>query len=897
MIGRSIAHYSIIEKLGEGGMGAVYKARDERLDRFVALKILPADKMSDPERRRRFTQEAKAASGLNHPNIVTIYDINQVDDVHFIAMEYVAGRTLDELIGRKGLPLKDALNFAIQITDGLGKAHAAGIVHRDLKPSNIMVTPDGLVKILDFGLAKLVENVAPSGDLGATMTIARSPVTEEGVILGTVAYMSPEQAAGKPVDARSDIFSFGSVLYEMLTGRRAFDGETKATTMAAVIALDPAAPGGSAGLLPTGVEQVVMRCLRKDTQRRWQNMADLKVALQDLKEESESGKLSAMTAAPAQARRKPWLLIALAALGVLAAGGVIARLMLKPAPGPVMVQPERITFEPGGAFNPAISPDGKLIAYSSERNGNMDIYVRQLSGQQTVRLTEHPAPDWFPCFSPDGSKIAFWSERDDGGLYITEALGGAERRIAEGGRLPAFSPDGSTIVYLVASAITRTAKLFLVPAAGGVPRPFQPEFVIIPKGPSHSSPLWSADGKTIFFDGVRPGDPDGPGWWLAPVAGGPAVRITPPVRIYPRSTRVVMAWWNGHIYYSEGTTVSGMSLYGVPLAGGSRPAAGPPQLIASFPAMLWGVSISLDGRMVFSTLSSTPNIWSVPLRLSDGMASGPPEPVTSDSTGKWDVAVSADGSTLAWTAYSSQQTEIRVRKTATGQEESIVCSGNAINIFPRLSPDGSRLAYSDVVDGKQINYLARSGSAPQPIGEDGIVLGFFSKTAELLTMGGNGNQLFRLDAAGGRRGPFLDTTSQGELYDAALAPSDTWVAFTLALPDGTAGLYLATVGDQPTAAATWTKLAEDRNFIGSPTWSSDGKILYYGSKRDGFICVWTQRITDDGKPSGEPFAAFHNHASPDLKHSGQSHMTAALGRLYMVLGEVKGDLWSLKLPR
>jgi Tol biopolymer transport system component/tRNA A-37 threonylcarbamoyl transferase component Bud32 len=896
MIDRTIAHYSIIEKLGEGGMGAVYKARDERLDRFVALKVLPADKMSDPERRRRFTQEAKSASALNHPNIVTIYDIGQVDDVHFIAMEYVAGQTLERLIGPKGLPLKEALNFAIQIADGLGKAHAAGIVHRDLKPSNVMVTPDGLVKILDFGLAKLVEKVERPGDFAATMTMARAPVTEEGMILGTVAYMSPEQAAGKPVDARSDIFSFGSVLYEMLSGRRAFDGETKATTMAAVIALDPAAPGGSAGLLPSGVEQVVMRCLRKDTQRRWQNMADLKVALQDLKEESESGKLSAMTAAPAPARRKPWLVPGLAALVVLAAAGVVAWLMLKPASGPAMVQPERITFESGGAFNPAISPDGKLIAYSSERNGNMDIYVRQLGGQQTIRRTEHPAPDWFPCFSPDGSKIAFFSDRDGGGLYITEALAGAERRIAEGGRLPSFSPDGSMILYLFVSA-TRFAKLFVVPAAGGIPRPFQPEFVVLPKGPSHSSPLWSADGKTIFFDGMRPGDPDGPGWWLAPVAGGPAVRINPPQSTLPRTTRVVMAWWNGHIYYSEGTSVGGMSLYRVPLSEGSRSGAGPPQLIASFPAMLWGVSISFDGRMVFSTLSSTPNIWSIPLRLNDGMASGPPEPVTSDSWGKWDVAVSSDGATLAWTVYSSQQTEIRVRKTATGREESIVCSNNTMNVFPRLSPDGSRLAYGDFVGGKWTSYVAENGAAPQPFSESTLIVGFFHKTRDVLV--DMGMQLVRLDPAGSRRGTILDTTGGGDgPWEVALAPSDRWVAFTtLARPDGTAGLYLAKVGDQPANAATWTKLAEDRNYLGSPTWSSDCKILYYGSKRDGFICVWAQRITEEGKPLGEPFAAFHNHASPDLKHFGQSHMMAAPGRLYMVLGEVKGDLWSLKLPR
>jgi serine/threonine protein kinase len=310
--GGKVAHYAIVEKLGEGGMGAVYKARDERLGRFVALKVLPAEVMSDLDRRRRFEQEAKSASALNHPNIVTIYDIGLADDVHFIAMEYVAGRTLDSLIGPKGLPLNDALPLAIQIADGLGKAHAAGIIHRDLKPSNIMITADGLVKILDFGLAKLAEKIESVQDLAVTRTMTRTPVTEEGVILGTVAYMSPEQAAGKPLDARSDIFSFGSVLYEMLTGRRAFDGETKATTMAAVIALDPASPSGISRSLPAGVEQLVLRCLRKDPQRRWQTMADLRIALEEVKEESDSGKLAVPKREQARARRRVWPVAAVA---------------------------------------------------------------------------------------------------------------------------------------------------------------------------------------------------------------------------------------------------------------------------------------------------------------------------------------------------------------------------------------------------------------------------------------------------------------------------------------------------------------------------------------------------------------------------------------------------------
>jgi serine/threonine protein kinase len=224
MVGKVLAQYQISEKLGEGGMGVVWKARDTHLDRFVALKTLSAEKLTDPERKRRFVQEAKAASALNHPNIVHIYDIAEADGVQFIAMEYVPGKTLDQLIGRKGLRLNEALKYAVQIADALARAHAAGIVHRDLKPSNLMIDDHGLVKVLDFGLAKLAETA--TGEFGETVTVRapERPSTEEGTIFGTTAYMSPEQAEGKAVDTRSDIFSFGSVLYEMITGRRAFEG-------------------------------------------------------------------------------------------------------------------------------------------------------------------------------------------------------------------------------------------------------------------------------------------------------------------------------------------------------------------------------------------------------------------------------------------------------------------------------------------------------------------------------------------------------------------------------------------------------------------------------------------------------------------------------------------------
>ena len=253
MIGRTISHYEITDKLGEGGMGVVYKARDSHLKRFVALKVLPPEKVTDAERKRRFVLEARSASALSHPNIVTVYDIDQSEGVDFIAMEYVEGKTLGELIGRKGLKLSEALKYAIQIADALATAHAAGIVHRDLKPGNVMVTAEGRVKVLDFGLAKLTE-AAPASDEDPTQT--ERPSTELGMIVGTASYMSPEQAEGKKVDARSDIFSFGSLLYEMLTGRRAFRRDSQTLTLAAILHLEPPAlPEGT----PSELERIVAR--------------------------------------------------------------------------------------------------------------------------------------------------------------------------------------------------------------------------------------------------------------------------------------------------------------------------------------------------------------------------------------------------------------------------------------------------------------------------------------------------------------------------------------------------------------------------------------------------------------------------------------------------------------
>ncbi len=262
---------------GLGSIRAEAKARDLRLDRFVCVKILRAEQLKDESRKQRFIQEAKSASSLNHPNIITIHEIDQADGTDFIVMEFVAGKTLQQLIPSGGLPVADVLKYAIPIASALAAANAAGIIHRDIKPGNIMVGANGMVKVLDFGLAKLTAQEENAD--GTTQTIKAQ--TEEGTVVGTAAYMSPEQAQGKPVDARSDIFSFGAVLYEMLTGHRAFQCGNRMSTLASIIQQEPKALSELDSRIPRELERIVARCLRKDPDRRFQHMADLRVALEE----------------------------------------------------------------------------------------------------------------------------------------------------------------------------------------------------------------------------------------------------------------------------------------------------------------------------------------------------------------------------------------------------------------------------------------------------------------------------------------------------------------------------------------------------------------------------------------------------------------------------------------
>lgn len=323
MVGRTVSHYQILEKLGTGGMGEIYRALDPRLNRVVAIKVLASGMSADPARRRRFVQEAQTASGLNHPNIITIHDVVSEPGAEYIVMEYVAGKTLLDLIPKGGLRVPQLLNYGVQMADALSAAHAAGIIHRDLKPGNVMVTDSGLVKVLDFGLAKLERGPATiAGD--DIETVVQEAMTVEGSIMGTVSYMSPEQAQGKRVDTRSDIFSFGVLLYEMATGARPFGGDSAIQTLSSILRDEPKPMALVAPDVPARLQEVIMRCLRKDPDERWQTMKDLQSALTALKQESQSGTLyhpEIAASIPQRTKKRPVIPVAVGAVVLVGAAG------------------------------------------------------------------------------------------------------------------------------------------------------------------------------------------------------------------------------------------------------------------------------------------------------------------------------------------------------------------------------------------------------------------------------------------------------------------------------------------------------------------------------------------------------------------------------------------------
>jgi serine/threonine protein kinase len=688
--GSKLGPYEILSFLGAGGMGEVYRARDPRLGREVAIKVLRAERMADEGRRRRFADEARAASALNHPNIVTIHEIESVDGIDFIVMEYVPGQTLDAVIPKHGMRVGEVLRTAIPIADALAAAHSRGIVHRDLKPANVAVTREGTVKVLDFGLAKLIADEL--SDDGETLTGAggSDPLSRPGVTAGTAAYMSPEQATGGKVDTRSDVFAFGAVLYEMVTGRRAFVGSSTAETLAAVGRDQPKAPSELVRELPTDLEKLILRCLRKEPERRFHHMLDVKVGLQEIKEESESE--VATSAAPARSRRRLWLGTGLA--GLLAMGAA-AWLLLRPPPPPPRVVP--VTSLRGSEFGPSLSPDGEQVAFSwnGEKLDNFDIYLKMIGSSEVRRLTTDPAHEFSPSWSPDGRQIAFLRYQPQGfTIRLVSPLGGSDRRLGDflsPMGPPSWSPDGRWLAVARArpggvptpdvsiSGVSVSEGLYLVPVQGGEPRP-------IPLPPAAGDalfPTFSPDGRHLAYESCAGLSCHVDVVELSAdfVPTGPPRRLSRRPIVRPGG----LAWTrdgNSLLFVEEGSH----RLLRVAIDGTKPPA---PIELAGFGAIHPRAAASRD-RLVFVRELRDFDIY----RFETGRSA---EPVLASSFVDFNPSFSPDGRRVAFQSERSGDAhEIWLAEADGSNSVQLTRGPGLVQGSPRWSPDGRRIAFDSL---------------------------------------------------------------------------------------------------------------------------------------------------------------------------------------------------------
>jgi eukaryotic-like serine/threonine-protein kinase len=878
MIGTTLGHYRIESQTGQGGMGVVYRARDTQLDRPVAIKLLRADAVADPDRKRRFIQEARAASALNHPNIVTIYHIGSDGAADFIAMEFVGGRSLDQVISGRSLPLPEALRHAIQIALALGAAHDAGIVHRDLKPGNVMVTDKGQVKLLDFGLAKLTEPAPQDADMTAT----HGPETGVGLVVGTAAYMSPEQAQGLTVDRRTDIYAFGVLLHEMLTGRRPVPGAS------------PDPPGA----VPRDLRKIVARCLRPDPVERFQNIDDARMALEDA---DLADVPASASVAPRSRGSALWTTLVL----VAAAGAAGLAWWLKPDRQPPRRVLTRLTMDSGLTTDQALSPDGRLVAFASDRSGdgNLDIWVRQVAGGDPVRLTSDPADDSDPSFSPDGSRITFRSDRDGGGIYVISTLGGNERRIVDHGRAPRWSPAGTEIVcwtgvntgFLINQA--DAPRIFVVAAGGGEPRRLFPDFAVA------LAPVWSADGTHLIFLGSREaGKP--PDWWVAPLDGpavstGAIAAITRAGLSPSPESFVLPAVWktDGRVIFSArlGDSTNLWQIR-VPLAG----SPGSPERLTNGAGLESHPSAGPEGRLVFSLVTNNIDLWSLPIETSIGIPSGPMKRLTDDPATDAYPSFSPDGGKLVFMSNRSGSYDLWVRDMSTGKDAVIAAQVHFPSI-PIVTKDGSRVVFPGPARGRWFSMPLASGGAartstPQVACDGCPTLWDFSADGKwaVYERGEDTGAIVAQQLATGQIAPFL--SAPGDIIGRLrISPDDRWAAF---VHRSAGAIRVVVVPFRPGTSVDrkeWIPVTPPEAVSNMPTWSLDSGMVYYLSDRDGRLCLWAQHIDrNSGHPAGDAFPVWHFH------EARRSPMGIALpvrglaltrDRIVLNLSESTGNLW------
>ena len=702
-VGDRLGHYDITALLGEGGMGQVYRATDRFLKREVALKVLPADTAAHPDRLERFQREAQAVAALNHPNVVTIYSVEHVDTTHFLTMELVVGKTLGELIPDQGLSLETWLGLAIPIADAVSAAHARGIVHRDLKPANVMVGDDGRLKVLDFGLAKLRADPGSGGHAESVTAMQTAPHQ----VLGTAAYMSPEQAEGKLTDARSDVFSLGIMLYEMAAGTRPFQGDSTAATISSVLRDAPPDLTEVRSDLPADLARIVRRCLAKGPEIRYSSALDLRNDLVDLKEHDwKPSPVPAPRRRVRDDRPSPWLKrigLGVAAAVVLALAVWLGRQFRGTPPPPVPADFHQLTSAPGIEWFPSLSPDCQWVVYAGDAAGNRDIYLQSATGQKAINLTaESLVDDDQPAFSPDGERIAFRSERDGGGIFVMGRTGENARKIADRGFNPSWSSDGTRLAFTAMRMELRPANyegrsdLWVVNATGGQPTSLSDLDAALPR--------WSPRDRRIAFSERFTGAQSG----IVTIAatGGPTVAVTAGTGINWNP-----AWSpDGRYLYYLSNRSGSTNVWRIAIDEDTGRARGEPEPATTPASFAAHLSVSSNGRCLsYSAVSETMNIHQIGLKPETGDVVGDPIAVTRGSRFWANPDPSPDGKSVVF--YSSGQDEGDVAVINTdGTGFRVLTSDPAIDRVPRWSTDNKWIAaFSDRGGGFQLWLMRPDG--------------------------------------------------------------------------------------------------------------------------------------------------------------------------------------------
>jgi Tol biopolymer transport system component len=689
--GTRLGPYEIVAAIGAGGMGEVYRALDTKLGRQVAVKVLPAHFAADTERLHRFEQEARTTGRLNHPNILTVHDVGHAEGHPYLVSELLEGESLRERLSRGPLSAERVVGFAAQAARGLAAAHAQGVVHRDLKPDNIFITRDGRLKILDFGIAKLVQPERQGPD-----QITTAPGTVAGAIVGTVSYMSPEQVAGRAVDQRSDLFSFGVVVYEMLAGHRPFERQSPIETMTAVLNDDPKPLSSSDRNIPSGLSRIVMRCLEKSPDERFQSAHDLAFALDAAVSPATFEPVASSPSRVAGVRARWWWLGTAAAAAL---GGVVGWVAHPSAPTDarpfarvVKVVATNDAIERG----PVLSPDGKWLAYLSDAGGRVNVWVRFLSGGAPINLTAS-APDLFVSplgevggldISPDGTQIVFAAGTDARGAnlasYVVPApLGGVPRRFLERGLGTRWSPDGSRVVSVVPGG-SAGDTLLIADGSGENQRVVHP----LAGGLHFHWPSWSADGTAIYFTrslvalNMEPTE-----IWRIPAAGGVEERVVETNRraLYPYPSRD----GQGLLYSANPDTVD-LSLWW-------KPRGGPAVRVSAGIGEYGEARSSNDGKRIVATVYEfSRSLAILPIAESEAR----PQRLTSGVTGDIDPSVSPKGDRLAFSSTRGGERTIWTSRLD-GSDPRQITAGQVFDERPAWSPDGSTIAFVSSRNGER----------------------------------------------------------------------------------------------------------------------------------------------------------------------------------------------------